>query len=365
MDTQYFQRVTKLSPTRFWINNPTREQADLAIAAGAVGCTNNPSYSQKIIDHPREGLYASQLLDDAIQETNSTSEAVVLFQRKLVIPIAEKFLPLYRQSDGEQGYVSIQGDPINEEDPDVILLEARNNLQIGKNICCKVPTTEAGLRAMEVLIGEGVAVNATEIFGVSQMISVCELYKRVTWRTGLKPMLYMSHIAGIYDDYLKNYVDEKKVKIEPDILWQAGLAIARKTYNVMKERDYSAVFVAGGARGLQHFTEMVGGEVCVTINWEGMADKLLEANYPVVYRIFNPVPQKVIDELMEKLPDFKRGYLDDGLSEEEYEGFGPVQLFRSSFIKSWKQVLNLAEERRKALEEGAIHLDAGKNRMSQ
>ena len=159
-------------------------------------------------------------------------------------------------------------------------------------------------------------------------------------------MLYMSHIAGIYDDFLKNYVDEKKVKIEPDILWQAGLAIARKTYDVMKKRGYSAIFVAGGARGLHHFTEMVGGEVCVTINWEGTADKLLEANSPVVYRIFNPVPQKVIDELMEKLPDFKRGYLENGLSEAEYEEFGPVQLFRSSFIKSWKQVLDLARERR-------------------
>ena len=39
----------------------------------------------------------------------------------------------------------------------------------------------------------------------------------------------------------------------------------------------------------------------------------------------------------------KRGYLDDGLSVEEFEGFGPVQLFRSSFIKSWQKVLELAK----------------------
>ncbi len=104
MNTHYFHRVTKLSPTRFWVNNPTRQQADLAIAAGAVGCTNNPSYSQKMIDHPGEGSYASRSLDDSINETNSTNDAVVLFQRKLVKPIAEKFLPLYRQSNGRQGY---------------------------------------------------------------------------------------------------------------------------------------------------------------------------------------------------------------------------------------------------------------------
>ena len=69
----------------------------------------------------------------------------------------------------------------------------------------------------------------------------------------------------------------------------------------------------------------------------------------MVYRIFNPVPQKVIDELMEKLPDFKRGYLDDGLEPEEYDEFGPVELFRSSFIKSWKRVIQLIKERRAAI----------------
>jgi transaldolase len=58
----------------------------------------------------------------------------------------------------------------------------------------------------------------------------------------------------------------------------------------------------------------------------------------------------VIDELAEKLPDFKRGYLDDGLSVDEFEGFGPVQLFRNSFTKSWKRVLGLIKERRAILE---------------
>jgi transaldolase len=94
---------------------------------------------------------------------------------------------------------------------------------------------------------------------------------------------------------------------------------------------------------------MVGGHVCITINWQGTADKLLEQDPPVVYRLFNPVPQKVIDELMEKLPDFKKGYLDDGLSPEEFEPFGPVQLFRNSFVKSWTRVLEIIKQRRAAL----------------
>lgn len=70
---------------------------------------------------------------------------------------------------------------------------------------------------------------------------------------------------------------------------------------------------------------------------------------PVISRFFNPVPETVLDELMEKLPDFKRGYLSNGLTVEEYEEFGPVELFRSSFVKAWQSALDMIKERRAAM----------------
>lgn len=349
MSKPYFIRVTEQSPTMFWINNPTRKHADMALEHGALGCTNNPSYTQKMIDHPEEGEYALKLLDESIKECDDDWETAEIFQRKMVKPIAEKFMPLFEKSNGQHGYVSIQGDPINEDDPDAVIRGARANRVVAPNICCKIPTTTSGMKAIETMIAENIPINATEIFGVSQFISICETYKKVSGQNGHRPMFYMSHIAGIYDDYLTNYVKQNNVQISPDVLHQAGLAVARKIYNMMIEREYPCVFIGGGARGLHHFTEMVGGKVCITINWEGTADKLIEQNPPVVYRIFNPVPQKVIDELMEKLPDFKRGYLDDGMEPEEYDEFGPVELFRSSFIKSWNRVMALIKERRAAM----------------
>jgi hypothetical protein len=57
----------------------------------------------------------------------------------------------------------------------------------------------------------------------------------------------------------------------------------------------------------------------------------------------------VIDELMEKLPDFKCGYLEDGLAVDEFEHFGPVGLFRSIFTKSWQQVLEVIRQRRETI----------------
>jgi transaldolase len=349
MSKPYFIRVTEQSPTMFWINNPTRAQADLALQHGALGCTNNPSYTQKMIDHPEEGPYALAILDDILRREPNDRRAAVLFQAELVKPIAAKFLPLFESSGGQHGYVSIQGDPIDDEDVHLIIEESIENRAVAPNICCKIPTTAAGIAAMEDLVPRNVPLNATEIFGVSQMVSICETYERLARRSGSWPMIYMSHIAGIYDDFFKNYVQANDVQISRDVLQQAGLAVARRVYNLMMERGYHAVFIAGGARGLHHFTEMVGGRVCITINWEGTADQLIAQDPAVIYRLFNPVPPKVIDELLEKLPDFKRGWLEDGLTEAEYNDYGPVQLFRSSFMKSWLRVLDVIKERRAAL----------------
>jgi len=345
----YFLRLAHESPTEFWINNPTREQADLAIGQGATGCTNNPSFSQKMIDHPTEGSYALKLMDETIRGVKQTQDVIAEFQRRLVKPICEKFLPVYQRGSERKGFVSIQGDPLHEEDPDVIIREALENRKLSPNICCKIPTTQSGLQAMQYLVGKGVPLNATEIFGIHQAVVLCETYQEASRKYGQAPVLYISHIAGIYDDYLQEVVRKDNIDISPDVLWQAGLAVARKLYKIMEDRHYPGIFVAGGARGLHHFTEMVGGKVCCTINWEGTADRLIEQDPPVVYRFFNPIPQKVIDELIEKLPDFKRGYEEDGLAIEEFEDFGPVQLFRNSFIKSWKRVLGLIDDQRMKL----------------
>ena len=44
----YFHTVARLTPTRFWINNPTLREARQAIEAGAVACTTNPTYAAKM-----------------------------------------------------------------------------------------------------------------------------------------------------------------------------------------------------------------------------------------------------------------------------------------------------------------------------
>jgi transaldolase len=174
------------------------------------------------------------------------------------------------------------------------------------------------------------------------------MYRQITARTGNHPVMYYSLITGIYDEWLQKEVTAQGIDISPDILYQAGMVIAKKVYRLVHDRNYSLGFIGGGVRGLQHFTEMVGGDVCITMNWGGQAEELLKLDQPVVARLFNPVQDHVLDELLTKVPGFRKAYMEDGLEVDEYEEFGPVRYFRDMFIGAWQNTVKLIAERRKA-----------------
>ncbi len=62
MKQGYFHRVAALTPTKMWINNVTPQEAERAIAAGAMGCTQNPSYTWKMLTHETGKAEALALL---------------------------------------------------------------------------------------------------------------------------------------------------------------------------------------------------------------------------------------------------------------------------------------------------------------
>lgn len=329
----YFHRVTAQTPTRFWINNVTREEAQLAIDEGAVGCTQNPSYVWKMLSHETESGYATDLLKEILEKGGEIDPQVQL-QRTLVGNVAKIFLPMYEQTNGKWGYVSIQGDPF-KEDTESIIKFAEYNREAGPNIMAKIPVTEEGLKAIEYCAAKRIPINATEVMAVRQALDVCEVYEKATKGMKDPAPIYFSHITGIYDEYLKKYAADIHADVTPDALWQAGMIIAKKVYALVKEKRYPVGFIGGGARGLHHFTEMVGAEACITINWKGTAEDLIKQDPPVVQRFQTPVPASVVDALNENLPDFKRGYEINGITPPEYEDFGPVVLFRKSFEEAW------------------------------
>ena len=349
MDKSYFKRVHSLTGTKFWINNVTKEEARLAIEFGAVGCTQNPSFTWRIINHPVEGPLAQDLIDRTIKKCADNNEVECLVQAQLIKEVSDIFMPMWESTKGKYGYVSIQGDPIHEEDPQVIISEGRRNRELNPNIMIKIPATKAGLEAMEVLIAENTPINATEVMGIGQALDVCKLYARVSEQTGKKPAIYYSLITGIYDEYLKKQIQKDKIDITEDFVDMAGMIIAKKVYAITKAHYPEVGYIGGGMRGLQHFTEMVGADVCITMNWVGHAEELIKQNAPVVPRFFNPVPDNYLEALLLKVPDFQKAYFENGLTIEQYEHFGPVEYFRDMFVSSWNNGIKFIEQRRKEL----------------
>ena len=345
--SDYFKRVQAQTPTRFWINNVTVEEAHKALDAGAVGCTQNPSYTWKILNGA-DREFAIDLIHTYIEEGLSNDDVLVKLQRTLVERIAEIFMPLYESSNGKLGYVSIQGNPFRE-DVESIVRYGRFNREKLPNIMIKVPVTVDGLKGIDTLLREGTPINATEVMAVRQAVDLCEVYANATCGMKNAPVTYYSHIAGIFDEHLKATVEQENIDISPDVLWQAGIIVAKKVNQMTKTHWPEVGMISGGARGLQHFTEMVGADASVTINWVGTADKLLEQNAPVVNRFHMPPLYEAIDELFTKVPDFRKAYFLNEIESEEYEDFGPVVRFRSSFESSWKKALAAIEEERQKM----------------
>jgi transaldolase len=346
MKNGYFHRVQAETPTRFWVNNPTINESVLAIEAGAEYCTTNPTYAAKMLRHPEMKAIGKTLLAKAVKDFSDDSLAAACVQRNIVRQIMPVFMDIYRKSEGTKGWVSIQGDPEKEDDPEEILREAELGLKLEKNYIAKVPVTGSGIAAIRTLSSDNVPVIATEIMSLSQAVNICEVYSEAVRGKNNPAPIYVTHITGIFDQQLGEWKKKSGADITDEVLWYAGLLAGRKQYRILKERKYPVTILGGGARGLHHFTEFVGADMHITINLSGTADRLIESNPPVENKFDKPVSGKIVEELLEKVPTFKAAWEEDGLSVDEYADFPPVALFRSMFLEGWHKLLTEVKEYR-------------------
>jgi len=181
---------------------------------------------------------------------------------------------------------------------------------------------------------------------LSQAISICEAYKKVSDATGHTPPFYVTHITGILDDHFKRVIKENNLSLDEKLVKYAGLSIAKAEYELLKSRNYPGIMIGGGARKLEDFTELVGGDLHITINWAGTADTLIAQETPVVSKIDASLTDAEIQKLKQQLPDYARAMEVDGMQASEYYDYGGVELFRTSFQKGWNELLALVAKRR-------------------
>lgn len=346
MGEAYFRDLTTRTPTRVWVNNPTLEEIDLALAQGAVGSTTNPAYGGGLLKRAPEDILP--VIAECLPLSEDDLVVADHVQQRLVRRVAERFLPLHESSDGRAGFVSIQGAPETDTDPDRIIEEGRAARRLAPNATPKIPATRPGLEAFEVLVAEGSPTIVTEVFSLAQLVESCERYLAVTARSGARPPFFISPITGIFGDHLKAVAARDGIAERPEDVELAGVALSRACDALVRERAYPVTLLCGGARIPFDLTGLVGADVHVTINWRTFAE-VLEDPRPFALGIDEPIDPDVLTRLSGAFEDVRRAFELDGVRLDDFESFGPVQHFRNNFIAGWQEVLRAIARERQVL----------------
>ncbi len=163
-----------------WYDNIRRAlidsgEIDQLVSNGVQGVTSNPSIFEKAIAGSSDYDIAINELAGAGEETENIYEqlAVADIQRG-----ADALLPVYKRTNGADGFISLEVSPKLAHDTDQTVAEARRlSRQVDRpNLMIKVPATKAGLPAIRTLIGQGISINVTLVFSLQQYDDVAEAY---------------------------------------------------------------------------------------------------------------------------------------------------------------------------------------------
>jgi transaldolase/glucose-6-phosphate isomerase len=154
----------------------TGELKRLIAEDGLRGMTSNPSIFEKAIGHGED--YDAQIAE---LEASGDLDPGTLFERLAITDIqsaADTLRPVYDQTQGRDGYVSIEVSPYLAMQTDATIEEARRLWrEIGRdNLMVKIPATQPGLPAIRTMIAEGVNINITLLFSQKVYGEVAEAY---------------------------------------------------------------------------------------------------------------------------------------------------------------------------------------------
>ena len=137
-------------------------------------------------------------------------------------------------------------------------------------------------------------------------------------------------MVGRLDDYLRDVAHDRRANVEESDIRQAGLAVAKRSYALFKERGYEAVILPAALRGIYHMTELAGAEMVMSTA-PNIQAQLLEPGVPREQRIDRPMPEDVIQRLL-TIPEFVKAYEPNGMAPEDFITFGPTQRTLAQFL---------------------------------
>ncbi len=200
--------------------------------SGVRGVTSNPSIFEQAIAR------SDDYKDDLERLIADDMPAMDIYEALAIEDIRQAcdiFIDLYRQTDGDDGYVSLEVNPGLAYDTAATVAEAKRLFVAvdRPNLYIKVPATAEGIPAIAQLIGDGVNVNVTLIFSLDAYEQVAEAYL-----AGLEALVEkggnprdVSSVASFFVSRVDGKVDPLLKELgNSSLLGQIGIANAKRAY---------------------------------------------------------------------------------------------------------------------------------------
>lgn len=203
-----------------WYDNIDRKLLMDGTLAGMIekdtirGITSNPSILNKAISNSE--IYQEQLTD--LSKKGFGKEEI--YESLVISDIqaaCDLFMPVYKQTQAEDGYVSLEVNPYLADDTTATIRDAERlwGLVGRPNLMIKIPATEPGLPAIAAAISEGININVTLIFAVERYRRVMEAYLEGLERRlqSGKPIEKIASVASFFVSRIDTMVDECLLQI--------------------------------------------------------------------------------------------------------------------------------------------------------
>jgi transaldolase len=335
--------MTQTTPTVLWNDSAALDELTYSIEHGAVGATCNPVI---VLDVLKQEMHLwKETIADLIRTMPSATEDQIAWRVVEIISAtrAKMLMHVFEAQAGRNGRLSIQTDPHFYRDANALVEQAERFSGLAPNMIVKIPATKAGIFAMEEATYRGISINATVSFSAPQCVAVAEavesgLKRRQAEGKDISTMGPVCTImVGRLDDWLKTLADKKGITIEPGHLEWAGVAVFKKTYEVYRQRGYRLRLLSAAFRNHMHWSELIGGDVVISppTKWQR---RFNASDVTVANRIETPVDGKIVDELLQKFPDFARAYYPDGMAPAEFDTFAPTARTLRQFLEATNQL---------------------------
>jgi transaldolase/glucose-6-phosphate isomerase len=236
-------QLTKLGQS-IWYDNIQRKLLENGALAAMIergeirGVTSNPSIFQNAIAKTND-------YDDALVPLAwAGADAETIFWQLAVEDIQAAcglFAPLYAETDGEDGYVSIEVSPYLANDTDGTVKQAQELWQrVNRpNLMIKIPATKAGLPAIRQTIAAGINVNVTLIFSIERYREVMDAYiggleDRVVAEERPDSLENVHSVASFFISRLDSLIDKQLPEDSP-LRGKIAIANAKVAYEAFQE----------------------------------------------------------------------------------------------------------------------------------